>query len=407
MRFRASGIHFRFSAVGGCLLAVLAAGALQPVWADVRAGVSAYKRGDYAVALREFRTDAETGDRRAQYNLGVLFMSGRGVEKSKEKAAEWYLKAAEQGLPAAQHGLAILYYRGQGVAQNHLEAAKWFRKAADKGMANAQFNLGVMYFNAEGVEKNLTEVVKWISLSAGQNFADAQYWLGIMYENGVGLASNPKEALKWFQLAAEKGHDKAPARAAAVVARIEAEETATSEQSAAAADAARPETRSASPVLAPSALPDIPDMPAEALKPKAAAPVESKPVRREAVTAPPAPPAPPAAPPESPPAAETAAPPRAQANAPAAREWRVQFASLKSLQRAEKAWRELISAHGQALAGKEPIYQRVDLGPGKGVFHRLQTGPFASRTAARALCRGIVEKTPRQACLVVRSKSPQ
>ncbi len=46
------------------LLVVLAA----PAWAGWDGGVAAYKRGDYATALREFRVLAEQGDAEAQYN---------------------------------------------------------------------------------------------------------------------------------------------------------------------------------------------------------------------------------------------------------------------------------------------------------------------------------------------------
>ena len=41
--------------------------------ADYEAGVDAYKRGDYATALREFQPLAEQGDADAQYYLGVMY----------------------------------------------------------------------------------------------------------------------------------------------------------------------------------------------------------------------------------------------------------------------------------------------------------------------------------------------
>ncbi len=62
----------------------------------------------------------------------------------------------------------------------------------------------------------------------------------------------------------------------------------------------------------------------------------------------------------------------------------------------------LKESHAELLRDVDLIIQRVDLGPEKGVFHRLQAGPFPSRTKAQALCNGIHTKTPGQACLVVR-----
>jgi cell division septation protein DedD len=139
--------------------------------------------------------------------------------------------------------------------------------------------------------------------------------------------------------------------------------------------------------------------PEPAPKPPAATPPPSAPAPRSA------PPAVTSAPPAAqPPQKTTPPPPRERAKTPDKRQWRVQFAALRSRKRAETSWHALISLHAEALRGMAPIYQRVDLGPGKGVFHRLQAGPFASRTAARALCRRIVDKAPGQACLVIRPK---
>ncbi len=61
-----------------------------------------------------------------------------------------------------------------------------------------------------------------------------------------------------------------------------------------------------------------------------------------------------------------------------------------------------MSVHSDTIDGREAIFQRVDLGPDKGVYHRLQMGPFASRAEARALCQRIREKAPEQPCLIVR-----
>jgi len=66
------------------LLVVLAA----PAWADWDEGVAAYKRGDYATALREFRVLAEQGDAEAQFNLGLMYDKGQGVPQDYVQA-QW------------------------------------------------------------------------------------------------------------------------------------------------------------------------------------------------------------------------------------------------------------------------------------------------------------------------------
>jgi TPR repeat protein len=46
---------------------------------DFQTGVTAHQAGDYATALRDFRTAADQGDAAAQYNLGLMYADRRGV----------------------------------------------------------------------------------------------------------------------------------------------------------------------------------------------------------------------------------------------------------------------------------------------------------------------------------------
>jgi TPR repeat protein len=48
-----------------------------------------------AFALR--RMSALKGYENAQYNLGVMYEKGQGVQKDEKKAMAWFEKAAEQG----------------------------------------------------------------------------------------------------------------------------------------------------------------------------------------------------------------------------------------------------------------------------------------------------------------------
>ncbi len=45
-------------------------------WADFKAGMEAYERGDYATALTEFRPLAQQGNAGAQFNLGQMYRKG-------------------------------------------------------------------------------------------------------------------------------------------------------------------------------------------------------------------------------------------------------------------------------------------------------------------------------------------
>ncbi len=57
-------------------------------------GVKALKNGDYESALAYFTMAANSGDKIAQQNLGVMYKNAVGVKKDNYKAAYWFNAAA-------------------------------------------------------------------------------------------------------------------------------------------------------------------------------------------------------------------------------------------------------------------------------------------------------------------------
>lgn len=169
--------------------------------ADFNSAVTAYDRGDYTTALREFRTLANTGMADAQYNVGFMYFNGRGVPKDLAKAAQWYRAAAEQGHAQAQVDLAIAYMQGQGVLRDLAEAVKWYGKAAEQGHVSSQYNVGLMYFLGQGVPQDFAAAARWMERAAEQGHASAQSTLGIMYSKGLGLPKENVLAYMWLSLA--------------------------------------------------------------------------------------------------------------------------------------------------------------------------------------------------------------
>lgn len=173
--------------------------------ADFRAGWDAYQRGDFEKALQEWRPLAESGHVSAQFNLGVMYDEGRGVEVSRDKAIEWWTKAGEQGDMQAQHNLALLYISA-GSEADYDKALSWLRRAAESGSIPSQYSLGKMYGYGLGVGQDDGEAFKFVRMAAESGFDKAQYNLGKMYRDGRGTPENIAESAKWFQAAADRGH---------------------------------------------------------------------------------------------------------------------------------------------------------------------------------------------------------
>ena len=100
-------------------------------------GRAADKRNDYAEALRWFQLAANAGLARAQYNVGLYYQRGLGVQRNYPEAAKWLSMAAHQGFAPAQYSFGAMI---ETVARSSDEidmAKSWYRKAAAQGDADA------------------------------------------------------------------------------------------------------------------------------------------------------------------------------------------------------------------------------------------------------------------------------
>ncbi|MDG6450409.1 tetratricopeptide repeat protein, partial [Glaesserella parasuis] len=82
-------------------------------------------------------------------------------QQNYQAAFPMFKELAEQGYAVAQFNLGIMYDNGHGVNQDYHQAVKWYQKAAEQGNANAQFNLGNMYYQGRGVNQDYHQAVKW------------------------------------------------------------------------------------------------------------------------------------------------------------------------------------------------------------------------------------------------------
>ena len=109
--------------------------------ADFQKGLTAYKSGDYATAMREWMPLAKQGNAGAQSNLGAMYYLGLGVTQDDKTAVKWYRLAAKQGYARAQRYLGNMYYNGRGVLQDYVYAHMWWNIAASSGDKVASKNI--------------------------------------------------------------------------------------------------------------------------------------------------------------------------------------------------------------------------------------------------------------------------
>jgi len=86
------------------------------------------------VALaQQWRAQAEHGNAVGQYELGICYWSGGGVQRDITEAVKWLKRSAEQNFTPAQVQLANMYEYGKGVPVNKAEALRYYALAAAHG----------------------------------------------------------------------------------------------------------------------------------------------------------------------------------------------------------------------------------------------------------------------------------
>lgn len=132
-------------------------------WED---GQAAYDDGDFMAAYNIWLKLAKQGDELSQFNLGVMYSRGEGIEKSGSNALRWYIKSAEQGYAPAQFNLGAVYLEGKLTKEDAEKAAIWWQKAAEQGFVQAQFNIASLYCRGVGVSRDQNQCKFWYGRAA-------------------------------------------------------------------------------------------------------------------------------------------------------------------------------------------------------------------------------------------------
>lgn len=110
-------------------------------------------------AARWSQVAAEQGQPSAQFILGTLYSDG--IKPNPRLAVQWFFAAASQGNVKAMHNLGVAFLSGRGVGKNSAAAANWFGRAANLGYRDSAFDLAVLYERGEGVIQSPQEALKW------------------------------------------------------------------------------------------------------------------------------------------------------------------------------------------------------------------------------------------------------
>lgn len=176
--------------------------------------------------LDTLRNAAAAGDAKAQNDLAIRYLVGRGVEQNYTEAAKWLEEAAASNIASAQYNLGVLYDSGRGVETDPVEALIWFHSAAEKGHGRAQYALAAAYAAGRGIARDQDIALKWLRRAADSNVLEAQSSLANILIASPVSRDSLTEAYFWYRVADANGDTNAADRGDQVAARLTPEERA-------------------------------------------------------------------------------------------------------------------------------------------------------------------------------------
>jgi len=182
----------------------LGLGLSTPAAADVKDGVDAWGKGDFARAISEWRGPANNGNADAQFNLGQAYKLGRGVPMDLRQAENWYRMAANQGHIQASDNLGLILFQDN----RRKDALPLLLSSSRRGEPRAQYVLGTGYFNGDFVEKDWVRAYALTTRASASGLRQASQNLAEM-DKFISL----EDRRKGIALAAQLEQDERRARA--------------------------------------------------------------------------------------------------------------------------------------------------------------------------------------------------
>lgn len=191
-----------------------------PFWSDdLKTARRAYDKGNYSKAQEFFQRASEDGNMVADWYLGHMYRTGRGVPQDDGKAFDYYSRVVRAYDPEddSNRRLRIMidadirladYYRiGSASADIKRDYARaydtYMKYATAYGHPAAFYGLGFMNVNGQGVNRNARQGLKWMMAGARKRYPPAEAFMGDAYWTGRLVQQDKTRALMFYILAAQ------------------------------------------------------------------------------------------------------------------------------------------------------------------------------------------------------------
>lgn len=146
---------------------------------------------------------ADKGDPKAEYDLGILLLSG-----NLEEGIEYLNKSSDHGNIDALYMLGMMHVNGEYVKKEVTKGLSYLERASNLGSILATRTLGKLYYNNPDVNYDSKKAFEYFEKCAEMKDNESMFILGYLYLNGRGVFADSEKAFTWFKKSADNGNAK-------------------------------------------------------------------------------------------------------------------------------------------------------------------------------------------------------
>lgn len=147
----------------------------------------------------------EQGDVDATCQASKILYSGNEVKKNISEAIEFAKFGVKRGHPVCENILGILSITGEGVEQDTSYGLALIKKAADAGLEQAQYNFAIHLLQGKIVAGDPNLAFKYVEKAAFRGYSNAQELVGQLHIDGTGTTKDVEKGIWWYRKASDNG----------------------------------------------------------------------------------------------------------------------------------------------------------------------------------------------------------
>ncbi|MDZ7766031.1 MAG: tetratricopeptide repeat protein [Melioribacteraceae bacterium] len=155
----------------------------------------------------QLKSRVDKGDTDAMYTYAGLVALGIDYSLTNQQAYELLERAAEKSHIYSIIEIGLSYFNGNLVEKNREKAIEYWNRAADLGSREAEVRIAFAKINQQS--DDYSDEINTLTIAANQGSVLAQAALAYCYEKGIGVDQKKSMAAKLYREAASRGSETA------------------------------------------------------------------------------------------------------------------------------------------------------------------------------------------------------